>query len=403
MTNSKSYPRRVAMACALAVALANTSVGATAAEPARSPASTALQDGDVAKLVADFGLVESTRAVRDMPGWTKPTKAVVFVDGNPGRAAWLQKAVPDVNVVAVRSAKEAIEQIADADILIGDCRPEQLLKTAKKLRYFHYPHGGMDRCANNAELLSGRMLVTNAQRVHGPVMAQHAIAMTLALYRGLDLYVRQNKDGRFAGGPEAGVPGDKLRSIEGRTMLVVGLGGIGTPTAKLAHAIGMRVIATRNSSREGPEYVDYVGLADELPALIGQADVVVMSAPLTPATTRLFDAAMFARMKKGALFINLGRGEQVVQDDLLAALVSGHLGGAGLDATAPEPLPPGYPLYNAPNIIITPHISAHATDDDGTSISGFAGEPQWQIARENLRRYAAGERVFSVVDFKRGY
>lgn len=370
---------------------------------ATAGASALAAEGDVGKLVADLGLVESPKAVRDMPRWQKPQKAVVFVDAKPGRLDWFKEVAPGVNVVGVRSSKEAMAEIADADVLIGDCRPPELLKAAKKLRYMHYPHGGMDRCTDSTELAGDRILLTNAQRVHGPVMAEHAIALTLALYRGLDFYARENAAGRTARGPEGGIAPDKLRAVARRTMLVVGLGGIGTQTAKLAHGIGMRVIATRNSSREGPDFVERVGLAADLPAMIGEADVVVMAAPWTPATENLFNAAMFARMKKGALFINLGRGEQVVQDDLLAALKSGHLGGAGLDATAPEPLPPGHPLYTAPNVIITPHISAHATDDEGASISGTAGEPQWQIARENLRRYVAGEKVLSVVDFARGY
>ncbi len=361
-----------------------------------------LPEPDVAKFVRDFGLIESARPMRDLPGWTKPKKAVVFID-RPDRTAWLQKVVPGVKVVGVRNAKDATAEIADAEILIGTCNPAAMLKAAPKLRYLHYPHGGLDRCYENTEFMSGRFLITNAQRVHGPVMAQHGIALMMALYRGLDLYVLQGKDAKFGPGGEAGIPPDRLRSIEDRTMLVVGLGGIGTPTAKYAAALGMRVIATRNSSREKPDFVSYVGLSDELPKLIGEADVVVMAAPLTPATEKLFDAAMFARMKKGALFINLGRGEQVVNEDLIAALKSGHLLGAGLDATEPERLPPGHPLFGAPNTIITPHISAHATDDAGVTISGGAGEPQWAIARENLRRYVAGEKVFSVVDPKRGY
>lgn len=361
-----------------------------------------LPEPDVAKFVRDFGLIESARPVRETPGWKTPKKAVAFVD-RADRAAWLQKVVPGVKVVGVRTARDAIAEIADADILIGNCNPVEMLKAAPKLRYLHYPHGGLDRCYENTEFMSGRFLITNAQRVHGPVMAQHAIALMMALYRGLDLYVLQGKDAQFGPGGEAGIPADRLRSVEGRTMLVVGLGGIGTPTAKYAAALGMRVIATRNSSREKPDFVSYVGMSDELPQLVGEADVVVMAAPLTPATEKLFDAAMFARMKKGALFINLGRGEQVVNEDLIAALKSGHLLGAGLDATAPERLPPGHPLFGAPNTIITPHISAHATDDAGVNISGGAGEPQWAIARENLRRYVAGEKVLSVVDPKRGY
>jgi phosphoglycerate dehydrogenase-like enzyme len=174
----------------------------------------------------------------------------------------------------------------------------------------------------------------------------------------------------------------------------VGLGGIGLEVAKRAHALGMKVIATRASSREGPDYVSYVGLSDELPTLIGQADVVVAALPLVPATTRLFDAKMFARMKKSAYFINVGRGGSVVTDDLVAALNNGTIAGAGLDVTEPEPLPKGHPLWKAKNIIITPHMSAQS--DLGQSIREL-------ILREQLRRFVAGDKLLSVVDFSKGY
>ena len=121
---------------------------------------------------------------------------------------------------------------------------------------------------------------------------------------------------------------------------------------------------------------------------------IFFRAALTPATKGLFNAAMFARMKRGAIFINVGRGESVVQDDLIAALNSGQLGGAGLDVMSPEPLPKGNPLWHAKNIIITPHISSY---------SELRDERQWIVLRENLRRYVAGEKMLSVVDLARGY
>jgi phosphoglycerate dehydrogenase-like enzyme len=156
----------------------------------------------------------------------------------------------------------------------------------------------------------------------------------------------------------------------------------------------MRVIATRGSRREGPDFVSYVGLADELLDLVPQADVVVNAAPLTPATTGLFGARFFAAMKPGAYFINVGRGRSVVTADLLAALEAGQIAGAGLDVTDPEPLPDGHPLWSRPEVIITPHVAAG---------SDLRVERLWIVLRENLRRYAAGEPMLSVVDTARGY
>jgi phosphoglycerate dehydrogenase-like enzyme len=174
----------------------------------------------------------------------------------------------------------------------------------------------------------------------------------------------------------------------------VGLGGIGTEVARLAHGLGMRVIATRNSSREGPDFVERVGLSDELLAFAAQADVVVTALPLTPQTTKLFDAAFFSAMKPGGYFINVGRGASVVTEDLVAALRDGRLAGAGLDVTDPEPLPPGHALWALPNVLVTPHVSTASDVQDARSVA---------VLHENLRRYVAGERMLNVVDIARGY
>jgi phosphoglycerate dehydrogenase-like enzyme len=156
----------------------------------------------------------------------------------------------------------------------------------------------------------------------------------------------------------------------------------------------MTVIAIRNSSREGPPYVARVGLPAELLEFTRQADFVVNTAPLTDATRGMFDAGFFGAMRQGAHFVNVGRGQSVVTDALVAALRSGRVGGAGLDVTDPEPLPPDHPVWRLPNVIITPHISAR---------SDLGNDARWAVTRENLRRYAAGERMLSVVDVERGY
>ena len=128
--------------------------------------------------------------------------------------------------------------------------------------------------------------------------------------------------------------------------------------------------------------------------MIAQADVVVNATPLTPATTDLFDSALFKRMKSSAYFINIGRGGSVVTDDLVAALNTGTIAGAGLDVTAPEPLPANHPLWNARNIIITPHMAGS---------SRIKMDRMWIVMRENVRRYVAGEKMLSVVDVEQGY
>jgi phosphoglycerate dehydrogenase-like enzyme len=152
--------------------------------------------------------------------------------------------------------------------------------------------------------------------------------------------------------------------------------------------------AIRASDRPGPPYVSKVGKPDDLLRFAAEADAVVAALPLTDATRHLFDATFFSAMRPTAYFINVGRGESVVTDDLLAALRTGRIGGAGLDVTDPEPLPPDHPLWRAPNLVITPHVSARS---DADRVAHHA------LYRENLRRYASGEKLLSVVDAKQGY
>jgi phosphoglycerate dehydrogenase-like enzyme len=175
---------------------------------------------------------------------------------------------------------------------------------------------------------------------------------------------------------------------------VIGLGGIGTEVARRAHALGMRVRATRNSGRDGPEFVEYVGLANEAVTLAGWADVVVNSTPLTADTRGMFNTAFFAAMKPTAYFINVGRGESVITSDLVSALQARRIAGAALDVTDPEPLPLDHPLWAMPNVIITPHVAV---------ASDLLLPRVFTLAAENLARYVRGDRLVSVVDVRRGY
>jgi phosphoglycerate dehydrogenase-like enzyme len=214
--------------------------------------------------------------------------------------------------------------------------------------------------------------------------------MMLALSRHFEFFMQQQQEAHWA--HEDATP--QLTDIDGKTVLVVGLGGIGTEVARRAHALGMRVVATRASGHQGPEFVSYVGLPDELLKLAADADFVVNCTPLTPETTGIFNRQFFDTLKPGADFISVGRGPSTVTADLIAALKSGRLGGAGLDVTNPEPLPADSPLWHLPNVIITPHISADTL---------VSQEQRKAVLVENLRRYAAGEPMLSVVDIERGY
>ncbi len=358
-------------------------------------APTAFAEADDAQdVIFALGLVESPVAVRDMPGWVPPEAIIVLADTDE-RVAWYREVVPEsVTLLAARNNADAVrlarENAETARAAVGFCS-EDLVAAGPNLHWLHMPFAGVARCVSIPQVARGGYLVSNMQRLAGPQIAEHVIAMMMYFARGLDHYAAAQADGqwnRFA------VPANELWAVSEKTMLVAGLGGIGTQTARLASGFGMRVIATRNSSREGPDFVDYVGLADELPELVGQADVVVNALPLTDATTDLFDTELLNRMKPGALFINVGRGGSVVTEDLIAALESGQVGGAGLDVQDPEPVPEGHPLWDAPNLLITPHTS---------SFNDAGRDRFWIVLRENLRRYVAGEPMLSVVDVEQGY
>lgn len=364
------------------------------APPALGQAST---DCDAAcqagrELIERFELREASTAVRDRAGWTPPRKIAV---ADVAIADALRASVPGVEIVGVAGLRNfaGMEQvIADADVLVGLCTPA-LVARGRQLKWVQLLNAGADSCATIPAVAERDVLVTNLQRIQGPHMAEHAIALMLALARSLPVYAAEQHAGEFTRGFRE-LRAERPVEIEGKTLLVVGLGGIGTEVARRAHGLGMHVIATRNSRREGPDYVEYVGLADEYMELAKRADVVVNTTPLTPETRGMFDERFFAAIKEGAYFINIGRGESVVTSALTAALTSGRVGGAGLDVTDPEPLPAGHALWSMENVIITPHI---ATSSD------FRGDRTVTLVVENVRRYARGDKLLSVVDLAQGY
>lgn len=344
---------------------------------------------EAARLVRELGLHESAVAMRDRPGWAPPKK-VLLMGADEAVAAGMREVAPGATVVAVRDREAAVREAADADVVIGECVPA-VIEAGRRIRWVQRMYAGVERCVAIPAFAERGIVLTNMQKVAGSVMAEHVLALMFGLTRGLADYVPAQAGGEWA---DEAVPEGRMWEVKGRTMLVAGLGGIGTEVAKRAHALGMTVIATRNSGTDGPDYVAEVGLPGKLLPFAARADVVVSTLPLTPETKGLMDKAFFDAVKRGALFINVGRGATVVTDELVAALKDGRLGGAGLDVTDPEPLPPGHPLWHAPNTIITPHVSATLVGDE---------VPRWILARENLRRYVEGGKLLSEADVKKGY
>jgi phosphoglycerate dehydrogenase-like enzyme len=223
------------------------------------------------QLISEMGLRESPVASRDLPGWEPPRKVLVRLLPQD-QVSDYQAVAPGVEIVAVGSLEEAVKNSKGAQAILGYCN-ERIFATEPKLQWVQVYSAGVERCLANAGIHEVNKILTNAQRIASPALAEHAIAMMMMLARGLDVYHTNQLKGVWQ--RETGLDRAEHIELAGRTVLVVGLGGIGTQVAKRAYGLGMHVIATRNSRREGPDYVEYVGLADELTQLASRADVVI--------------------------------------------------------------------------------------------------------------------------------
>jgi phosphoglycerate dehydrogenase-like enzyme len=210
-------------------------------------------------------------------------------------------------------------------------------------------------------------------------------AALLSLSRRLTEFSRYQRHNRWA---QHLIDPNTLGLLRGQTLLVLGLGGIGSEVARLAHAFGMRVNAVALRPGSAPPFVEQIGSTAQLDTLLATADVVVNALPLTSETRGVFDAQRFRTMKRGAVFINVARGASVVTDALTVALQTGHLAGAALDVTDPEPLPRHHRLWRMSNVLITPHVAG---------LSRASKHWPWLVMRENLRRYVHGEPMLCVV------
>jgi phosphoglycerate dehydrogenase-like enzyme len=210
-------------------------------------------------------------------------------------------------------------------------------------------------------------------------LAAHAVAFLLAFARRFDHYLPQK---RWQRGPQ-------MIDLPEQTVLIVGVGGAGGEASKLCAALAMRVLGIDPRVTELPPGMSDLATPERLEERLGEADFVILTTPETPDTVGMFNARLFARMKRGTYFINIARGRCVMTDDLVAALRSGHLAGAGLDVADPEPLPPDHPLWSMPNVLITPHVAIYRTPY----------RDKWEaMLIENCRRFAARQPLLNIVD-----
>lgn len=308
-------------------------------------------------------------------------------------SARLHEDFPTVEAVQ-RSSYEGIEEdLREAEVVIAwSLRPQQF-KIARKLRWIHSPAAAIHQLLF-AELVNSDVVLTNSREVHGPVVAEHVLALLFALAKRLPQAARLQRKHEW--GQEAmwlGRP--RPRELAGATLGLIGLGSIGREVAKSASGLKMRVIAVRASVKKDiPEGVSQVFAPTQLDDLLSQSDYVVLAAPLTPHTTGLMNAFRLARMKPEAYLINVGRGPLVDEVALVQALRERKLGGAALDVFSEEPLPADSPLWDLENLLLTPHTAG---------LTEKLWERHYAVISENLRRYLKSEPLFGVVDKKRGY
>ena len=298
----------------------------------------------------------------------------------------LRAEAPETAFVAPETDADALRELADADAAFGTMTPE-LVAAAGKLRWLQAPAAAPPAGFYFPELIAHPALVTNFREIYNDHLSHHVLALMLAFAKQLHRYRDLQRRRRWE--PLGGAHGGET-FLPDASAVIVGLGGVGTETARLCKELGMRTVAVDARRSEAPPWVDELHPPERLDTVLGGGDFVILTIPHTPRTEGLFDAAKFRLMKDGAIFINVGRGMTTRLDDLDAALRAGRIGGAGLDVFELEPLPADHPLWDAPNTIITPHVAAAS--------GAHLDERRYGIVRDNLQRFVAGRPLRNLVD-----
>ena len=307
---------------------------------------------------------------------------LVTIPTQPRHREMLERIAPEAHFAYEMKPAEA--SVENADIILGNV-PPAMLKNAPKLRWIQLNTAGTD---GYPEVLREGCLLTNATGAYGLAISEHMLAMLLELMKKLNLYGHNQQAHLWR---DEGT----VTSIHGSRTLVVGLGDLGGEFAQRMHLLGSTVTGIRRSKGQKPEYLDALYQMDNLDSCLKDADIVASCLPGGADTTHVFNAETFAKMKPGAYFLNVGRGSAVDSYALADALNSGHLAGAGLDVTEPEPLPKDHPLWDAKNLVLTPHVSGwYHLPETHERILG--------IAAENLNAFLAGTPLRNQIDLKTG-
>jgi phosphoglycerate dehydrogenase-like enzyme len=311
----------------------------------------------------------------------------------PAEIDQIKAAAPKVHIdfLVCRTREEFDERVKDADAVYGDVRGEAL-KSAVRLKWVQAGGAGIE--GMDRVLLEGPVVITNFARTFAPAISETAIGMLLCLTRGISrYYVPQFLQRQWK--PVGSVKSADYAEISGRTMGVVGLGGIGSAVARRAYyGFDMRVMAIDFRALHKPEYVAKLHDSSWFQEMVPQVDVLVAAAPHTPETESMFNEQVFRSMKKTAYFLALSRGKLFDDMALAKALQEGWIAGAGLDVFPQEPPPSSHPIFDCPNVVMTMHTSGWGPERQKRLVEQFA---------ENVRRYTEGLPLLNVVDKKLGY
>jgi D-3-phosphoglycerate dehydrogenase len=305
----------------------------------------------------------------------------------PRHLAEMAAVAPGAEIVDA-GQERITEEILEADIFCGHAKvpvPWDDVVAQGRLKWIQSSAAGMDHCLVPS-VLNSDILVTSASGLFADQVAEQTLALLLGLLRGLPAFFRATLRKEFIRRP--------TRDLHGATVGIIGLGGNGRRIADVLAPFRTRILATDLFPCDQPPHVEALWGADRLDEVLPLADIVILTAPLNELTRGMIGRRELSLMKQGSLLINVARGPVVVESDLVAALESGHLAGAGLDVTEIEPLPESSRLWELPNVLITPHVGAQSARryDDAT-----------RLFCDNLRRYLAGEPLVNVVDKRLGF
>jgi phosphoglycerate dehydrogenase-like enzyme len=317
------------------------------------------------------------------------TKKILVEMADPEVARQLQSASPAVRIVPITSAN-VMAEIGDADAYIGNIKPEAV-RAGKNLKWVQVMSAGVEQVlfkSGSNDLRDSNIVLTNNKVVQGPEIADHAMAMLLALSRDLPNFWRNQADQKWQPRPFKGI------ELNGRTAVVVGVGGIGTQIATRASAFGMNVIGVDPEDRPYMPMIKRYVKPDQIDEVLPEADVLFISAPDTPVSHKMIGPRQFELLKKGAYFIAVSRGGLYDLNSLVKALDEQRIAGAGVDVVDPEPLPAGNALWKFQNAIVTPHIAGRSDKDRARMVATI---------QENIRRFVDNKPLINVVDKKKGY